>query len=132
MILPKGSNPNHEYYKQQAHDLIDTLNPERAWKVTAVLHRKKRSNPQNKYFWGVIVKIICDETGNDAQDVHDVLCGDCFGWQEYEVMGKKKVRPVRGTSQLPVGEFEAFCEWCRAYSARNMGLVIPLPNEVPG
>ncbi len=130
MIIPKASNPNHEHFRQQAHNLIDGLNLNIAWKVVATRHRKKRSNPQNSYFWGVIVKIICDETGNDANDIHDVLCGECFGWQEYEVMGLRKRRPVRGTSQLNVDEFEQFCEWCRAFAASNLGLVIPLPNEV--
>ena len=129
MIIPKDSNPNHEYYKDQALDLISELNPAFAWEVIAKRYRKKRSIPQNSYFWGVIVKIIHDETGNDAQDIHDVLCGECFGWIECEVMGIQKNKPVRGTSTLSVEEFEAFCEWCRAFAATEIGIIVPLPNE---
>jgi hypothetical protein len=130
VLIPKATNPNYGHFKAQAHKLIDDLSPAKPWKITAVQYRKKRSNPQNSYFWTVIIGTLKTETGNDANDLHDVLCGEAFGWEEYQVLGKRKVRPVKGTSQLLVDEFESFCEWCRAYAAQNLGIVIPLPNEV--
>ena len=130
MIIPKEGNPNRQHFIQQANALIAGLSPTVAWKITATRYRKKRSLPQNSYFWGVIVDMIHKDTGNESNDIHDVLCGECFGWQEYEVMGLRKRRPVRGTSQLTVDEFVEFCEWCRAFAATNLGIVIPEPNEV--
>ena len=29
-----------------------------------------RSNDQNRYYWGVVIRAICEETGNDPESVH--------------------------------------------------------------
>lgn len=29
-----------------------------------------RSNGQNRYYWGVVIRAICEETGNDPESVH--------------------------------------------------------------
>ena len=126
MIIRPGSD------RSAAHKLIDDLHPNKIWKVTAALYRKKRSNPQNSFWWGYVVGPICKDTGNDAQDVHDVLCGERFGWKEVMVLGRKKLKPVRGTSDLSVDEMEDFRIWCTAYAVRELGIVVPEPTEVPG
>ena len=131
MIIPKSTNPNHDHFKRQAHGLIDGLNPDIAWKVTAVRSVKKRSNPQNAYHFGVIVKIICDDTGNDKNDIHEYLLGEHVGWVTYEVMGQLKKRPARRSHDMDVETFDKFNEWCLAWAAQNLGIVIPLPGEVP-
>ena len=131
MIIPKSTNPNHDHFKKQAHDLIDGLNPDIAWKVTAVRSVKKRSNPQNAYHWGVIIKTICDETGNETNDVHEILLGNFVGWETYEVFGQMKKRPSRRSHNMETEMFENFNEYCRAFAASDLGIVIPLPGEVP-
>lgn len=129
MIIPKDSNPNHEYYKNQAHTLIDELNGSFPWEITAKRHRKKRSNPQNDYHWGVIIKYICDDTGNDPTEMHEYLLGEHVGWLEYDFLGGPRRKPSRRSHDMDVETFENFNEWCRAWAATNMGMVLPLPGE---
>ncbi len=129
MIIPKQTNPNYEHFKQKAHKLLDELNPNFPWKITAVRHRKKRSNPQNAYHWGVIITMICEDTGNDKNDIHEYLLGEYAGWEEYEVLGKRKVRPARRSADMNTEEFNDFNEWCSAWAAKNLGMVIPMPGE---
>ena len=129
MIIPKGSNPNHLHFVEQAVCLIRDLNPAYPWDVTVKRYRKPRSNPANRYHWGVIVKIICEETGNEAEDIHEYLLGEHVGWETYEVLGNLKKRPSRRSHTMTVEEFENFNEWCRAWAAQNLGIVIPLPGE---
>lgn len=129
MIIPKGSNPNHEYYQNQALQLVSELNPSFAWEVIAKRHRKKRSNPQNAYHWGVIIKIICDDTGNDPTQMHEHLLGEHVGWIEYDFLGEIRRRPSRRSHDMDVETFENFNEWCRAWAAQNLGMVMPLPGE---
>ena len=129
MIIPKSTNPNHDHFKRQAHDLIDGLNPDIAWKVTAVRSVKKRSNPQNSAYWGIVMKMISEHTGHDVNDLHEFMLGECFGWDEYEIMGKKKVRPHRTSSQLNTEEFNEYYQWCQQFAATNLGIIIPDPGE---
>lgn len=116
--------------KDKATTWIRNLDPDIEWDVVVRRHKRKRSNPQNRYYWGVVIKILADETGNSANDLHDYLLGECFGWVEYQVMDKTRVRPARGTSDMTTEQFEAYCEWCRAFGAQQ-GYYIPHPNEVP-
>ena len=129
VIVPKGTNPNYQHYRDQSFTLIGDLSPDYVWEVTAKRHRKKRSNPANAYHWGVIIKVICDETGNESNDIHEYLLGEHVGWVEYEVLGTVKKRPSRRSHDMNVEDFEKFNEYCRAFAASNLGLVIPLPGE---
>lgn len=129
MIIPKGTNPNHAHYQTKAITLIQDLNPNYAWKIVATRHRKTRSNPQNAYHWGVIIDLICQDTGNDKNDIHEYLLGEYAGWETYEVFGRKKVRPARRSHDMNVDQFNDFNEWCSAWAAKNLGIVIPMPGE---
>jgi len=129
MIIPKGSNPNYEHYKNKALRLIDELNLSYPWDITAKRYRKQRSNPQNAYHWGVVVKIICDETGNDSNEIHEYLLGEYVGWVEYEFMDEIRRKPARRSHDMNVERFESFNEWCRSWASQNLGIVIPLPGE---
>ena len=116
---------------QRAQDTIALLPENKPWRVDIKPYRKERSVPQIRYFWGVVVKIICDETGNDPNDMHDWLCGECFGWETREVMGSQRKVPARTISspkKLSTEEMEEFNEWCRARMAQE-GILIPLPND---
>ena len=129
MIIPKGSNPNYAHFQDQAEDLIANLNPAYAWKVVAVRHRKQRSNPQNRYHFGVVCRMICDETGNEVDDVHEFLLGEYAGWETYDVLGTLKKRPSRRSHDMDVETFESFNEYCRAWAGQNLGILIPAPGE---
>lgn len=129
MIIPKETNPNFHHYQEKALTLIEELNPTFAWEITAKRYRKKRSNPQNSYHWGVIIKIICDESGNDPTEMHEYLLGEHVGWIEYEFLGEIRRKPSRRSHDMAVETFENFNEWCRAWAAHNLGIVMPLPGE---
>ena len=57
------------------------------------------------------------------------LCGQAFGWDEYEIMGEKRKKPRLTTSQLNTEQFAWFIEWVVQWAAQEMELQIPLPNE---
>ena len=129
MIIQKEDSPVRSFNIKSAIKLIHDLNPAYPWEVTVKRYRKPRSNPANAYHWGVIVKVICDETGNESNDIHEYLLGEHVGWVEYEVLGTVKKRPSRRSHDMNVEDFEKFNEYCRSFAASNLGLVIPLPGE---
>ena len=129
MIIPVGQNPNYEHFKQMAIEAITGLNQSYPWDVTFKRYRKPRSRPQECYHWGVIIKVMREETGNESDDLHEYLLGEHTGWVEYDVLGATKRRPAKRSKDMNVEEYENFNEYCRAFAASNLGLVIPLPGE---
>jgi len=129
MIIPKSTNPNYKHFQDQAHHLIDGLNPDVAWKVAPVRNKKKRGNPANAYHWCVIIKILCEETGNEAEDLHEYLLGEYVGWVTHVILGKKKLKPARRSHDMDHETFENFNEYCRMFASRELGIIIPLPGE---
>jgi hypothetical protein len=125
MMIPANSPAGLE----RAHKLLDDLDQGKAWTVAVKPYRKKRSNSQNAYYWAALVNEIALETGHDANEVHEFLLGECFGWQESEVFGRRKVRPSRTSSQLNVNQFSSYCQWVQAWASKNLGMVLEDPPE---
>ena len=114
--------------------LVRDLDTSKAWSIEVKPYKKTRSNAQNAYLWGVLFRMLADETGHDVQDIHDYLLGERYGWEETVVFGKKKVRPVRtltGPEKMSRPEQEQFSEWVRSWAAQKLGMLLPLPNEGP-
>jgi hypothetical protein len=87
--------------------------------------KKKRSAPQNAYYWGVIVLVISDHTGYTSQEAHQELAGMFLSYTHEN--GK---RFVKSTTELNTFEFEQYAEKCRRWAATELDITIPLPNEI--
>ena len=95
---------------------------------------RKRSNPQNAYYWGVVVAEVTQMfrgEGNmvDADDVHAFLKQHVGQLSQVLVTPDGEVlRAPASTTRLSTQEFEIYMEKVRAWAAA-FGLIIPLPNE---
>ena len=78
-----------------------------------------RSEKQNNYYFGVVVDMLSNETGNELEETHELL-----KLRFLKPMGKKS------TTELTTVEFNAFIERIQRWSAQELGCVIPDPNEV--
>jgi hypothetical protein len=105
--------------------VLNALDAAKAWSVTVEEKKRRRSDQQNRYLWGVVYKTICEHLeGWDANDVHDYFLGECFGWETLEGFGKKRIKPIRRSSRLNKMEFADYI----AFIQRNMaerGVYIP-------
>ena len=86
-------------------------------------YRTNRSNNQNKYYWGVVIKILGDELGYMPDEMHEAL-----KWKFLRKGGK--LETVKSTSSLTTIEFEEYLELIRIWALRDLEIAIPLPNEV--
>ncbi len=59
---------------------------------------RKRTNQQNKALWGCAYKVICAATGYKDKKLHELLCGEYFGWKVEDMFGNKKKEPLRTTT----------------------------------
>lgn len=78
--------------------------------VTLVIHNKKpkRSEQQNRYYWGAYLPLIAQETGEkDLDRLHELFKGKFLSEGVVEVLGEK-VRMKRSTTELGKGEFSQF------------------------
>jgi len=107
-----GDGPWHHKLKITSPDFyqhqLNKFKP--GTKVTLVLHtmKTKRSDRQNRYYWGVYLPLIAKETGNHNLDALHELFGDLFLTTKLENILGRQVRLKKSTTELGVGEF---CEY---------------------
>lgn len=106
-------------------------------------YRKPRTNPQNGVLWGLIYPPLMEHMGlrgeRDREELHEFFCGEYFGWREYQIMGKRKQRPVRTTttdehgkrSVLSTVDFNDYCDFVRQRAAEH-GVYIEDPDPMHG
>jgi hypothetical protein len=103
--------------------------PDGIYEMTVKKARSQRSKQQNAYYWGVIVKTIADEMGEDDRKyVHRLLAGMFLS--EYVTYKGKQFIVTRSTTDLNTKEMEDYHEQCRRFAAIDLNCYIPLPNEI--
>ncbi len=95
---------------------------------------KSRSNPQNSYYWGVIIKLISEHLGYTTEETHEILKYK-FLKIDFEIPQKSKAQtelvPIsRSTTQLDTKEMEEYLSQVRMWASGDLGVFIPEPNEV--
>ena len=90
--------------------------------------RLKRSTPQNKYYWGVVIKEMAEEHGCTDLEMHEILKSRhlikdtiMYGGTEYTI--------YRSTTELDTAEFEEYLEKCRFDALQHLGILVRKPNE---
>lgn len=93
---------------------------------------KERSNPQNRYYWGVVVDTLSDETGYDREEMHEIIKRKFL--TDYRIIKGSKGQAVQvetsnKTSTLNTKSFEDLMTRIRIWASRDLSIFIPEPNE---
>lgn len=114
---------------QRIAAFIESALPGKPLRVTVEEVRRRRSDEQNRYWWGVVVQTFCQHLeGWTPEDVHTYLCGEIWGWERIEGLGKARLRPVKRSSRLNKVEFAEMVARAQQIGAEH-GIYIPDPNE---
>lgn len=103
-------------------------------KITIEEKKRKRSLPQNAFYWSAIIPPIVNmfnEYGNnvDAEQVHEYLKAEVGGLNQQVTLPDGEVKIMPGSSALlRTMEFEDYLTKLRAWAA-SFGLMLPFPNE---
>lgn len=89
--------------------------------------KKNRTEDQNKYYWGVVVKLLGEELGYEKDEIHALL-GTMFLKDHIELKGKRYT-VVRSTAVLKTDEFSQYIEQCKRFAAEQ-GIYIPDANKI--
>jgi len=86
---------------------------------------RQRTEAENRYYWGVVVKILAEHLGYTKDEMHDAL-----RWEFLRVEHDKGPPTVRSTTSLSTVEFEEYLEEIRFWAWDQFECMIPLPHEV--
>ncbi len=93
-------------------------------------HRDKRTDDQNRYYWGVVVKILADHFGYESDEMHEEL-KLMFNPIQSKIDPSRKI----GGSTTKMSTVEFYCDQdsyveriCR-WSASEHGVYIPPPEK---
>jgi len=111
--LTRGSYPRADVEKIRGHAFL-------AGKPEV---KETRSQAQNRYYWGVVCKLVSDHTGYTPDEVHQIMAGQFLGYERNEI------RFIPSTTKLKTGEFEIYMEQCRRWASVELSCYIPLPSE---
>lgn len=93
------------------HQFVLSALPGKRLKVTVEEYRKRRSDDQNRFLWGLVYPTILQSgslEGWTAEDLHEYFLGEVYGWQTIEGFGRKRIKPIRRSSKMTTVEFAEF------------------------
>lgn len=108
-------------------------NKGKAVTISLKVKRSTRSNPQNRYYWGVIIEMVqyaMNEHGNEysKEEVHEFLKKE-FNSEEREMKEGYYVKVPRSTTSMNTVDFMNYKEKIQQFAAEILGIYIPDPNE---
>ena len=115
---------SQKYYQHQ----LNKFRPGEMVTLVVSNRRPKRTQQQNRYYWGVVVKMISEEMGIIPDEAHELLKG-LFLKVGIEFKGKR-YEAIKSTAGLSIKEFEEYCESCRRWALSELNTNIPLPGEI--
>lgn len=92
-------------------------------------YRARRSDAQNRYWWGVVIPALAGCWGCDLQEAHDIVLVEFVG-RAREVNGKAITLPG-STAALNTAQFNELIKAVQQHAAAEHGVYIPDPNEWP-
>ena len=104
--------------------------------LTVEEFKAKRSSPQNRYYFGVVVKLIghglrdagWEPAACQPEAVHEMMKREFLTVDEH-VKDGVFLKRTRSTTELDTTEFMDYTEHCKRFAAEFLGVMIPDPNE---
>lgn len=125
-VLPPEPS-DREQIAANLHAFVMKALPGKTLKVTVEEAKKRRSDDQNRYLWGVCYAALRDATGQESEDWHEYMLGEWSGWESYKLFGKARIRPIRRSSKLSTTEFAEYVAFIQCRAAEH-GVFIPDPE----
>jgi hypothetical protein len=89
-------------------------------------YRAQRTPPQNRYYFGVVVKMLAEYCGYELEEMHQALAMKFLRIEDCPLTGAPR---RKRTPKCDTKEFADYVDACVRLAAEH-GVVIPDPNEV--
>ena len=104
--------------------------------LVTVKDMRRRSVPQNAYYWGVVVPMVRKglyEAGFDAvrtnDDAHEIIKHIHLKKRIVSKQTGEVIDTARSTTELSMPEFNEFLEHVCRWAVEYLGIVIPSPHQ---
>lgn len=97
-------------------------------KVEVIIRKPKkiRSERQNRYYWGVVLKLISETTGESSEDLHNH-----FSYKWLSTNGKSgKLISKKSTTTLSTIEFAEYIDKIIIWGERFLNITFPEPESI--
>lgn len=131
------SNVENGILKRNRNLLIDAIKSFEGQQVIVTIEKakKKRSNPQNSFYWGCVIPIIqsgLKEVGElmTLEQTHDLL--KLRFLKETILVNEESgeyIERVKSTTELSTVEFMELIQNVQIFAVEYFGVEIPEPNE---
>jgi hypothetical protein len=123
VIYEDGIYRIHRYNEEAYQKWLCTL---QSGEVVEVVkdRRKQRSLKQNNYYWGVVLRILCEELGYFDDEMDELLR---FKFLRYQT--EDGLEGCYSTKDLNTRAKEYYLSQVRMWASAEHGIIIPLPNE---
>lgn len=102
---------------------LDDPNAFKAWvatmdgqRVTVTVTKGQRSHAQNRYYQGVVVPLLAEQTGYEQPEMHEVLKAEFLPYGH------------ASTATLTTAEFTEYVERICRWAAEKLDCIIPPPR----
>ena len=106
---------------------LENCKPGTSWEIRIKRILPTRSNNQNRWYFGVVLPIIAQETGDDEESIHESLL---MKFASKRVKSKKDKRfslvVAKRSKSMNTAEFSEYVEKIRVWVA-SFGITIPDP-----
>lgn len=133
----RAGDPNRPRVLENLIRMLQGLDDKHTYVVESKRYQKPRTNKQNSALWGVAYPALRQQTGNDADSLHEYFCGEFFSWVIVEVMGYEKKVPRRTTTHDENGKKDVmgslwFCDFYDFIQQRSSenGYEVPDPDPM--
>jgi hypothetical protein len=98
-------------------------------KVELVLRKRrtKRSDRQNRYYWGVVIQILANFCGYEPEEMHESLKYQFLRDPANEKYGLPK---IGSTADLSTDEFNQYVNRVVRWAATNLQVFIPDASQI--
>lgn len=97
------------------------------YRVTIEKYKKNRSNAQSRLYW-MWLNIISDETGNSAENLHEILKLKFLGTEKIQSLGYSIEIP-KSTTKLTTQEFTDYLDKIEVL-ALSIDIRLPHPQDL--
>ncbi len=99
--------------------------------ITIGRYYKKRTDRQNRGYWGVYIEYIREELGYSKKDIerlHHWIKSEC--WYEVKIVNGKEKRIPKDTHSLNTQEFSNdFMFVVKDWAFEDLGIILPDPEQ---
>jgi hypothetical protein len=127
-IKHPGEVQKGHFIPDDRHAFIEAVNVYEGKRVAVSIGRERRDRtaPQNKYYWGVVIRAITDWNGDgdNPEAVHEALKEMFLALPNI----RTGLRVAKSTTELSTAEFGEYVEAVKRWAAGH-GVVIPDANQ---